>query len=87
MLSRKADCEVQLSSGQGAANHGLRVQTFSQVFHIHDLALRDPAHIASKVFLQLLLLPELLEGPPGLGLLSLLGEFPGINRGGRKGEE
>lgn len=49
--------------------------TFSQVLHVHDLSLCDPAHVAAKVFLQLLLLPEFLEGSPGLGLLSFLGEF------------
>ena len=55
--------------------------TFSQVIHVHDLALRDPAQVAPEVLLQLLLLPQLLEGPPGLGLLPLLGEFPAGGRG------
>lgn len=59
--------------------------TFSQVIHVHDLALRDPAQVAPEVLLQLLLLPQLLEGPPGLGLLPLLGEFPAGGRGGGGG--
>ena len=59
--------------------------TFSQVVHIHDLALRDPAQVAPEVLVQLLLLPQLLEGSPGLGLLPLLGEFPAVEQGqGRK---
>ena len=59
--------------------------TFSQVIHIHDLALCDPAQVAPEVLLQLLLLPQLLEGSPGLGLLPLLGEFPAGGRGGGGG--
>ena len=61
------------------------VPTFSQVIHVHDLALRDPAQVAPEVLLQLLLLPQLLEGSPGLGLLPLLGEFPAQGQGGEGG--
>lgn len=65
----------------------LWARTFSQVLNVHDLALRDPAHVASEVLLQLLLLPELLEGSPGLGLLPLLSEFAAVEQGRRGREE
>lgn len=69
------------------ADCGLGAQTFSQVLHVHDLALSDPAHVAPEVLLQLLLLPELLKGPPGLGLLPLLGEFPEMGEGRQEGRK
>lgn len=82
-----SDWEERINIGQGCWPW-LWTPTFSQVVHVHDLALCDPTHVTTKVFLQLLLLPELLEGSSGLGLLSLLGEFSKTKSGtwGRRGK-
>lgn len=42
---------------------------------VHVLSLGDPVHVATQVFLHLLLLPQLLEVSSGLGLLPLLAEL------------
>lgn len=34
-----------------SADHSLWAQTFSEVLNVHDLALRDPAHVAPKVLI------------------------------------
>lgn len=42
---------------------------------VHVLGLSDPVHVPTQVLLHLLLLPQLLEVSPGLGLLPLLTEL------------
>lgn len=84
---RSAGADREGKCGVGGRWPGPWARTFPQVLGVHDLALRDPAQVAPEVLLQLLLLPELLEGAPGLGLLPLLGELPEVQPGRWGGEQ
>lgn len=65
----------------------LLIQALVLILRVDVLGLRDPVQVALQVLLQLLLLSQLLEVAPGLGLLSLFGELSGERRqAGRAGE-
>lgn len=49
----------------------LFVQALVLILRVDVLSLRDPVQVALQVLLQLLLLSQLLEVAPGLGLLAL----------------
>lgn len=55
----------------------LLIHAFVLVLRVDVFRLCDPVQVAFQVLFQLLLLSQLLEIPPSLGLLPLFGELSG----------